>query len=146
LAQLQKCDQFWQRRCQIADFYREELLQVEELDLPPCPNEVKHSWHLFILRLRSKCLAINRDEFIKELRTLGVGTSVHFIPLHRHPYYVREYGYNATDFPHADDSYSRCFSVPIYPDLSEAEMKRVVASIKTVIHRSVKNGPVVSTR
>jgi dTDP-4-amino-4,6-dideoxygalactose transaminase len=136
VAQLQKADKFWQRRRQIAAYYQEKLSLVEELEMPPGESEsLEHSWHLFILRLRRDALTINRNEFIEELKAMGIGTSVHFIPLHRHPFYVREYGCTPSDFPQAEDSYSRCISLPIYPDLSEAQCERVVQSIIRIVEK-----------
>jgi dTDP-4-amino-4,6-dideoxygalactose transaminase len=145
VAQLQKCDRFWTQRCQIAAAYREKLSPVEELELPPSgANPSEHSWHLFILRLRADRLSINRDEFIEELKGLGIGTSVHFIPLHRHPYYVREYGYQNHDFPHAEDGYSRCLSLPIYPDLEEKQIDRIVQSVLHAVQKNRKKTLVVA--
>src|SRR5258708_39358368 len=96
------------------------------------------SWHLFILRLRPELLRITRNEFIEELKSVGIGTSVHFIPLHRHPFYVREYNYSPQDLPHADANYSRCLSLPIFPDLSEAQCERVVRSVQGVVEKNRK--------
>jgi perosamine synthetase len=134
IVQLQKCDQFWKRRCQIAAYYQERLSGIEELELPPGEsNDADHSWHLFILRLRPELLTITRDAFIEELKSAGIGTSVHFIPLHRHPFYIRRWRYEADDFPHAENSYLRCISLPIYPDLTEEQCERVVRSILKVV-------------
>jgi len=137
VAQLKKADLFWQQRSEIAAYYQKRLGQFEELELPPAGSEgMQHSWHLFILRLRPELLTINRNQFIEELKTAGIGTSVHFIPLHRHPYYVREYGCLPQDFPHAEDNFSRCFSLPIFPGMTPAQQDRVVES---VLHLVAKN-------
>jgi dTDP-4-amino-4,6-dideoxygalactose transaminase len=139
VAQLAKCDKFWKERSQVAAYYLDKFSQMEELELPPTGAEPSdHSWHLFILRLRAGTLAINRDEFVEELKSAGIGTSVHFIPLHRHPYYVQEYGYQNNDFPHADDSYVRALSLPVYPGLQEAQMRRVVKSVQRVVDKNRK--------
>jgi len=144
VAQLQKADLFWRQRREIAAYYQKELSQIEELELPPGESEgMQHSWHLFILRLRLDLLTITRNEFIEQLKADGVGTSVHFIPLHRHPYYVRQYGCLPKDFPQAEDSYSRCLSLPIFPDLSEAQRKRVVQSVLHVVEKNRKKVMVV---
>jgi dTDP-4-amino-4,6-dideoxygalactose transaminase len=139
VAQLKKCEQFWKSRSRIAAYYCEKFSQIEEVQLPACavdPSE--HSWHLFVLRLRPETLSIGRDEFIEELKSAGIGTSVHFIPLHQHPYYVEHYGYREGDFPQAEDAYSRCISLPIYPDLSEAQMDLVVGAVTNIVTRSRK--------
>ena len=139
VAQLKKCDQFWKQRSQIATYYREKFSQIEEVELPACAiDPAEHSWHLYILRLRPDMLSISRDEFIEQLKAAGIGTSVHFIPLHQHPYYIQQYGYQQGDFPQAEDSFSRCISLPIYPDLSEAQRVQVVEAVSKIVSRSRK--------
>jgi dTDP-4-amino-4,6-dideoxygalactose transaminase len=142
--QLKKANKFWEQRREIAAYYYKELSKIEELDMPPGDSkDVEHSWHLFILRLRSEMLNINRDQFIEELKDAGIGTSVHFIPLHRHPYYVREFGARAEDFPQADSNYVRSLSIPIFPDMTMAQQKRVVDSVVGVVEKSRKRTAVV---
>jgi dTDP-4-amino-4,6-dideoxygalactose transaminase len=139
VAQLQKSDRFWRQRQEIAAYYGEKFSNVPELQLPPCAvDPADHSWHLFILRLQPGLLSIQRDEFIEQLKGVGIGTSVHFIPLHRHPYYEQQYGYKEGDFPAAEDAYSRCLSLPLYPDMTGQQMERVVQSVKQVCQRNPK--------
>jgi dTDP-4-amino-4,6-dideoxygalactose transaminase len=139
VAQLKKADKFWQRRREIAAYYQQKFSPFEELELPPGESgTVEHSWHLFILRLRPSMLTITRNQFIEELTDAGVGTSVHFIPLHRHPFYVREYKCIPTDFPHAEDSYTRCVSLPIFPDMTDAECERVVEGVLHILETNRK--------
>jgi perosamine synthetase len=133
LAQLQQADQFAGVRREIAEFYLKRFARIDELELPPSfGSEIEHSWHLFILRLRPHA-TISRNQFIQSLKARGVGTSVHFIPLHLHPYYQSAYGYRHGDLPRAEDAYSRCFSLPIYPDLSREERDRVVHAVEDVV-------------
>lgn len=142
--QLKKANKFWEQRREIAAYYYKQLSKIEELDMPPGDSkDIEHSWHLFILRLRSDMLNINRDQFIEELKDAGIGTSVHFIPLHRHPYYVREFGARAEDFPQADANYVRSLSIPIFPDMTMAQQKRVVDSVARVVEKSRKRTAVV---
>jgi len=139
LAQLQRCDEFWQCRRAIAQYYMEQLAGCDELELPPDDASCsKHSWHLFILRTRPKRLKMRRQEFMDELKQLGICTSVHFIPLHFHPFYSETYGYKQGDFPNAEDSYSRAISLPIYPDLKASEMERVVKAVRSIVSRKRK--------
>jgi len=134
LAQLKKADVFHQRRCEIADSYIQRFSQVEELELPPLAAlNTTHSWHLFILRLKSGPFIPNRGELIQQLKQDGIGTSVHFIPLHLHPYYRDQYGYRPGDFPRAEDAYSRCLSLPIYPDMTDEDVTRVFKSVEQYI-------------
>ena len=140
VAQLKKADLFHRRRQEIADTYLRKFAGIQELELPPT-GDVKstHSWHLFILRLRSEALAIGRGELINQLKREGIGTSVHFIPLHLHPYYRDHYGYSAGDLPCAEDAFSRCISLPIYPDMSDIEVKRVVKSVETIVRANCRH-------
>ena len=134
LAQLKRCEAFWEARQQIASYYSQQLAGMEELELPPqAPEGEVHSWHLYILRLRPEFLAITRDEFIEELKKNRIGSSVHFIPLHLHPYYREKYGYVPGDFPQAEGAYSRCVSLPIYPDMRPEQVSRVVETVKQII-------------
>jgi perosamine synthetase len=131
LAQLKKAEAFQRRRREIAEIYLQRLSRVEELEMPPTGDvNTTHSWHLFILRLRSKMLASNRDDLVYQLKQAGIGTSVHFIPLHLHPFYRIRYGYSSGDFPNAEDAFARCISLPIYPDMNDTDVERVVTGIE----------------
>jgi dTDP-4-amino-4,6-dideoxygalactose transaminase len=137
--QLRRCDSFWQRRCEISDYYSKRLSRLDELQLPPrAPQGSGHAWHLFIVRLRPDLLALERNQFIEELKKLGIGTSVHFIPLHHHPFYARAYGYTSGAFPNADDAFSRCISLPIYPGMTDTEMERVAEAVESVVTNNLK--------
>jgi len=133
IAQLGKAEAFHQRRCEIAARYLEAFAKIEELQLPPQTAEhASHSWHLFILRLVTDQLSIGRNAFVEKLKQLGIGTSVHFIPLQLHPFYQQRYGYAPGDMPQAEDAYSRCLSLPIFPDMADAEVERVISSVAAI--------------
>jgi dTDP-4-amino-4,6-dideoxygalactose transaminase len=131
LAQLRKADRFYKRRREIASMYLGLLSTVEELEMPTPADG--HSWHLFIVRLRSALLGKSRQEFIEDLKHAGIGTSVHFIPLHLHSFYRRVYGYRRGDFPNAEGAYERAISLPIYPGMSETDVEFVVNAIKRIV-------------
>lgn len=135
LVQLAKADELWKKRTAIANRYLEAFSDLEELEMPPVSTDGTHAWHLFILRIRPEELAITRNEFIEQLKVFGIGTSVHFIPLHLHPFYARTYGYRPGDFPHAEDSYRRCLSLPIFPGMTEAEIEYVVRAVRSTVER-----------
>jgi len=137
LVQLEQADEFAEARREIAEFYRQSFAGIEELEFPPAESsQIHHSWHLFILRIRPECGTLTRNEFVAALKARGIGTSVHFIPLHLHPYYQRAYGYRAGDLPRAEDAFSRCFSLPIYPDLSKQERARIAEAVKQIVIES----------
>lgn len=133
ISQLRKANTFHQRRCEIAQTYRQQFAHLEELELPDMCELAGHSWHLFIVRLRPELLLTDRNGFVRELKKAGIGTSVHFIPLHFHPFYRERYGYKDGDFPNAEDAYSRAVSLPIFPDMSPTELQRVVAAVEQCI-------------
>ena len=143
LAQLKKAKAFHARRREIAELYLRKLSGIEELEMPPTGDvDAVHSWHLFILRLRPRMLAAGRNDLVHQLKQAGIGTSVHFIPLHLHPYYRDRYGYHRGDFPHAEDAFSRCISLPIYPDMNEADVERVTTSVERFIQKNCRRIPV----
>jgi dTDP-4-amino-4,6-dideoxygalactose transaminase len=86
-----------------------------------------------VLRLRPERLRIDRNEFVEQLRKRGVGTSVHCIPLHTMHYYQRRYGYRAGEFPVAENVFSRCFSLPIYPLMSDADVAYVIEAVAAIV-------------
>jgi perosamine synthetase len=136
LAQLARAEELRGARERIALGYIERFADVrsgEQLDLPalPAAGDV-HAWHLFPVRIREGG-ADRRAAIIERMRDDGIGTSVHFIPLHLHPYYRRTFGYEPSDLPVATHEYEREISLPIYPDLTEDEVDRVVESLARAI-------------
>jgi dTDP-4-amino-4,6-dideoxygalactose transaminase len=125
--QLKKASYFLEKRKTIANFY---LSRLGDLDFLKLPNLHKnHAWHLFMPRLVLEKLTITRDEFIEKLLLEGIGISVHYIPLHIMPYYMDKYGYKASDYPETMKAYNSVFSLPIYPDLTEEQLNRIVSAI-----------------
>jgi perosamine synthetase len=136
LAQLRRCDSFLAKRRALVERYRSKLERLEEVELPSAgPAGSEHAWHLFIVRTRPGILEINRDEFIEQLTEAGVGTSVHFIPLHRHPFYQEKYGVRQESFPNAENAYSRCISLPLYPDLAEKDADYVAQTVINIVRK-----------
>lgn len=131
--QLRKADEFRRKRALLAECYAEELESVEEIILPRERNNRIHSWHLYVIRLKSGQLSIDRAQFIAELKRAGIGTSVHWMPLHMHPYYRDNFGYKVDDFPNAARLYDEIVSLPIYPGMSEDDVKSVAGHIKRII-------------
>jgi perosamine synthetase len=133
LAQLRKAERMWRRREEIARRFNEAFAQFEELQVPSCPAYSTHAWHLYMLRLNLDRLTIDRAAFIEELRKRNIGSSVHFIPLHIHPYYRDLYGYVPEDFPVAYREYQREISLPIYPVMSDEDVESVVAAVGDIV-------------
>jgi len=141
VAQLRKADAFLRRRMRIADRYHEAFRELNELDLPLAVDGregTTHSWHLYVIRLILERLRIDRNKFIDELRRKGIGTSVHFIPLHIHPYYRETYGYQPDDFPVAYETYQKIISLPIYARMTDDDVERVIESVTEVVKSNRK--------
>ena len=133
LAQLRKAKRMWQRRCTIAMRYNQAFSAWPELQIPTDRADCQHAWHLYILRLNLERLSIDRAQFIQALKQLNIGTSVHFIPLHLHPYYRETYNHTPADFPVAYREYQRVVSLPIYSRMSDADVEDVVNSVSSVV-------------
>ena len=133
LHQLRKADGMHQRRTQRAALYSQLLGDVEELVLPRAlPNRI-HSWHLYSVRLQIERAGIERAEVISQLNAAGIGASVHWMPLHLHPYYREILGYEASACPCATSLYPALLSLPLYPDLTPDQVERVCRTLKEII-------------
>lgn len=129
LVQLTKCDALCESRRRIAKRYTAAFEKLETLEVPTVHADRETSWHLYILRLNLERLRIDRDHFISELKQRGIGTSVHFIPLHLHPYYQKKYGCKVGDLPRAEQQYARSISLPIYPTMTADEVEYVISAV-----------------
>jgi len=94
--------------------------------------EVESARHLYVLRLNLERLTIDRAQFIEELRARGIGASVHFIPVHIHPYYRNKYGYKPEDFPIAYENYQRIVSLPLHSRLSDNDVERIIEAVTQI--------------
>jgi dTDP-4-amino-4,6-dideoxygalactose transaminase len=131
--QLRRLDGFIDRRRLIAERYQAAFEDLEELQLPQdCPRR-PHTYHIFPVRLAPGTLDLGRDELIEELRSSRIGTSVHFIPLHRHPYYQQTFGYGPKQFPVAERFYQGLLSLPLYPKMSDADVEDVIVSVRRIV-------------
>ncbi len=126
LAQLRKLEWMWERRKDIAQRYTDAFNSTREIITPIVRSDRKTAWHLYVIKLNPEALRIDRSAFIEELKQRGIGTSVHFIPLHRHPFYQKTIGYNAKDFPDAEWLYECSISLPIYPGMTDEEIDYVI--------------------
>ena len=133
IQQLRKLNQFQTRRKEIVSRYNEVFSHFEELQIPVKRAGVEHAWHLYVIRLNLSRLKINRNQFIEELRKRNIGTSVHFIPIHLHPYYREKYGYKPDDFPITYREYQRIISLPLYPKMTNEDVEDVIAAVTDVL-------------
>ena len=134
LHQLRKLPQFQVRRREIVRHYHEAFSRLEALQIPVERPEVEHAWHLYALRLNLERLTIDRAHFIEELKVRNIGTSVHFIPIHLHPYYRDKYGYKPRDFPVAYENYQRLISLPLNLRMSDQDVDDVIEAVLDVVN------------
>jgi dTDP-4-amino-4,6-dideoxygalactose transaminase len=132
IEQLRKIDRFQARRAAMAARYNETLAGLP-LHLPAQPGPgATHAWHLYVVRLCEDA-SIERDELICRLAERGIGTSVHFIPLHRQPYWREHYGLRAADFPVAERAFAAMLTLPLYTRMSDADQERVIAALHALL-------------
>lgn len=130
--QLARLPQFVQRREQLARRYHAALADLP-LVLPAiAPAGDVHAWHLYVVRLAPQA-RIGRDALIHGLSDRGIGTSVHYVPLHRHPYWRDRYQLTPEQFPHADAAYQAMVSLPLFTAMSDADQGRVIAALHELL-------------
>jgi dTDP-4-amino-4,6-dideoxygalactose transaminase len=136
LHQLRKLDAFYETRRRYAARYEAGFRDLDAIITPCEVTETQHAWHLYMVRLRPGVLRIDRNALIEELRARNIGTSVHFIPLHLHPYYQHAWGYRPGDFPSAEAAYEQTVSLPLYPGMTEGDADDVIQALSDVVQCS----------
>ncbi len=136
--QLARQEEFLEVRQRYADMYTDAFQDLPEIMTPVVKDYVRHAWHLYIIRLDLERLRINRGQFMEALRKENIGTSVHFIPLHLHPYYRERYGFKKGDFPVAESLYEGIVTLPLYPKMSVEDLEDVIEAVRQVVTESRK--------
>lgn len=133
-SQLKRLDEFVQKRNEVADWYGENLRE-DQVVKPKIYEDRISSFHLYVVLLAN---SNERKVTFERLRSNGIAVNVHYIPIYRHPYYKRMGKYNPLDFPAAEEYYSRCLSLPIFPGISESQLKQVASIISEPIgHQTI---------
>lgn len=135
LQQLKKLPSFQTRRREIVDAYNEAFRSLPEIEVPVERREVKSALHIYALRLNLERLSIDRARFIEEMKARAVGTSVHFIPIHLHPFYRDKYNFKPDDFPVTYENYQRILSLPLHPGLSDEDVNRVIEAVTEIVSK-----------
>jgi len=130
--QLDRAEEMRLMRQEIASRYRAAFADLEEIELPREHVDRVQSWHLFAIRLRLDRLSIGRDAFIDALKEAGVGCSVHWRPLHLHPYYRETFGWRPADLPVATNVWERLISLPIFPGMRDEQIDYVANSVRKI--------------
>jgi dTDP-4-amino-4,6-dideoxygalactose transaminase len=131
VSQMSKIKRLNERRRELSASLRQKLSGASWLELPREREGNWHTWHLFIILLRLDRLAIGRDDFIRALASEGIGSSVHFIPVHHHPFFA-PYLDEKRAFPVCEDYFERCISLPLYPDMSDEDVADVVTALERI--------------
>ncbi|UYP03156.1 DegT/DnrJ/EryC1/StrS family aminotransferase [Bacillus subtilis] len=134
LHQLKRLDDMQKRREEIAGRYQTAFQQISGLITPFVHDDGRHAWHLYVLQVDEKKAGVTRSEMITALKDeYNIGTSVHFIPVHIHPYYQKQFGYKEADFPNAMNYYKRTLSLPLYPSMSDDDVDDVIEAVRDIV-------------
>lgn len=134
LHQLKRLDDMQKRREEIAGRYQTAFQQIPGLITPFVHDDGRHAWHLYVLQVDDKKAGVTRSEMITALKDkYNIGTSVHFIPVHIHPYYQKQFGYKEADFPNAMNYYKRTLSLPLYPSMSDDDVDDVIEAVRDIV-------------
>jgi perosamine synthetase len=132
IEQLKRCHAFRDIRHGIAQEYNRGFAGLREIVTPVSRPDVEHAWHLYVIQLQLERLRIDRAQFIEALKAEKLGTSVHFIPLHLHPYYRDRWGYAPDDLPQANAVFQRTISLPIYPGMTDEDVQDVIGAVQNI--------------
>lgn len=133
LHQLKKLDDFIEKRNHLANRYQTKLQNWNEWHLTKSPNyKHKHAWHLYSPRLRSENARIERNDFIRKMRERGIGVGLHYQAVHLFKYYREQFGFKPDMFPVAEQIGENIVSLPLFPDMTEADQDRVIETMREV--------------
>ncbi len=134
---MKKIGQYIEQRKHIAEIYNSSFQPFQNIISLPLfeASDISHTWQLYVIRIIKDSMLVNRDEFIHELKQKGIEASVHYIPLHIHPYYSKKYRYNYNTLPNTYDTYTSAVSLPIYARLSDDDAGYVAKTLIDVVKR-----------
>lgn len=133
IAQLKKLDRFIERRRWIVSRYNEAFKKLKNVIVPIEKDGMKSSYHLYIIRIDFKKVGKSRAQVMNELKESGIGTQVHYIPVHLQPYYRSRFGYTDGDFPNALTFYQQALSLPLYPKMTDSDVENVINVVTTLV-------------
>jgi dTDP-4-amino-4,6-dideoxygalactose transaminase len=134
VSQLKKMDSFVSRRREIAGMYNKALEDVEFTKILVEPETSKSAYHLYVVKIDFEKLGKSRFSVVNELGEKGIGTQVHYIPVHLQPYYRDRLIYRQGDYPVAEEYYSKALSLPIYPKMTDREVTKVINSVRDCLN------------
>jgi len=134
--QLRRLDDFVTTRQRYARLYDDAFADLQEVETPAVHSDRNHVYHLYVIRLDLDRLVLDRAQFVEALKAHNIGTSVHFIPVHLHPFYQERFGYRRGDMPQAEAIYDRIVSLPLYPRMSEVDVCDVIRAVRHVVTKN----------
>ncbi len=133
VSQMKKLDGFLKRRREIAEKYNNFFQNIDGIETQYVANNILSVWHLFILKIDYRRFGLKRGELILKLMKNGIGSQVHYIPVYRQPFYKKNFYFSANDYPNAEFYYQRALSLPIFPNLPDKDVQRVINSFKCIV-------------
>jgi len=133
ISQLKKLDRFIARRREIAAKYNEAFAEMKEIITPTEEEYVKAAYHIYVIQLRTEKLKAGRKEVFEALRAENIGVNVHYLPVHLHPFYQKEFGYKRGDYPRAEAYYERAITLPLFPGMSDEDVEDVAEAVRKVV-------------
>ncbi len=131
LGQLKRLPEFNARRTELAAHYTQCFADVPQVEVPTVSPDITSNWHLYVMRLRDTTFA--RDDLVTALKARGIGTSVHYYPVHYHPYYREHFGFREGDYPVCEREFDRILSLPLFPQMTEQDVERVVEAVRAIL-------------
>ena len=133
IQQLAKLESFQKRRREIVKIYNREFQDLKEMTIPYVKNNIKHSWHLYVIQLNLEYLKVDRDYIFKALREENIGVNVHYIPVHYHSYYQRNFGLKKGILPKVEWLFPRLLTIPLFPKMTDDDVYDVINALEKVL-------------
>lgn len=133
--QLTHIDDWYKRRLEIVKLYNDGMSDIEGIILPKHTNGEVHAWHLHVIRIKPRLWKISRNELIEKINEKGIGTSMHYIPVHMHSYYIEKYNYKPNDFPIAKKLFETVITLPLYPKMTNEQTQYIISTLMDLWHQ-----------
>jgi dTDP-4-amino-4,6-dideoxygalactose transaminase len=133
IRQLERLPAFMKRRRRLAEYFNRELAPIPGISVPKELPYNKHGWHLYVIEIEEEKAGISRNDFITKMKEMNIGTSVHFIPLHRHPLYRKRLGVNDSQYPTSSEIFNHIVSLPLYPKMTDDDAKDVFHAVRSIV-------------
>lgn len=134
LSQLQRLEWFIERRKNICKLYDEAFSEIDEIITPWVSPQVRHSRYIYPILVENNRLRIDRNQFIEALKAENIGTSVHYIPVHFHPFYQRTFGLGRGDYPVTESVFDRLISLPLFPQMTDDDVQDVINAVDRIVN------------